>query len=488
MWWWAPVAVAMSPGQVDAWCVTSSEAAADVQVAFAFDGTGLGLQSDCSDVRAETVDGAPLPFWVADHSCRTSDMLVFVRLPELPAGEPVAVQLRYGDGPGTVRSSGADTFVFFAGFGAGPLDPARWNVESFQAPTFVDGWVESTGRFGLTTVDTPVVPGEHVVGAMIDAQGGFEVDVELGMGSLDSGSGSSLWAQSRDWTGMTFLSWDETVLARGNCAPAADVTDVSTTPFLPDLASPARPTRVEVWVDGAGDARLWTDACTDRTEALDCTLPAQLPLWLSLDHMGGVNNPTQRADYVYVRRLVEPEPTAVREVGPVWFVDGDGDGHGAAGGDPVVLCESPSGGWSAVADDCADDDDGIHPGALDVPGDSIDQDCSGADEPLPDPTGATASTATTGGTGMADTDTDSDSDADTDSDSDSDADTDSDSDSDADTDSDSDRPADTDSDPDSTGVEPTPVSAADVVPAAGCACDGAEGARPLTGWMWRRRR
>ncbi len=70
-----------------------------------------------------------------------------------------------------------------------------------------------------------------------------------------------------------------------------------------------------------------------------------------------------------------------------WYADRDGDGYG----DAARASESCDGAAGEVADatDCDDDDASSHPGATDVPGDGIDQDCDGADAtgPATDDTG-----------------------------------------------------------------------------------------------------
>jgi hypothetical protein len=48
--------------------------------------------------------------------------------------------------------------------------------------------------------------------------------------------------------------------------------------------------------------------------------------------------------------------------------------------DPCIDCDADG---SSAAVDCADDDPGIHPGAMDVPGNGADEDCSGRDASIP---------------------------------------------------------------------------------------------------------
>ena len=75
------------------------------------------------------------------------------------------------------------------------------------------------------------------------------------------------------------------------------------------------------------------------------------------------------------------DPTSTTQAYP----DLDGDGFGA--GDAVEVC-GPEPGTALTDDDCDDTDDQAYPGAKEVPGDGIDQDCDGSDaEGTVDPDG-----------------------------------------------------------------------------------------------------
>ena len=70
--------------------------------------------------------------------------------------------------------------------------------------------------------------------------------------------------------------------------------------------------------------------------------------------------------------------------GQVWYLDADSDGYSP--GTTQTTCQRPSSDYktsselSGIATDCNDADGTIHPGALEICGDNIDQDCNGADK------------------------------------------------------------------------------------------------------------
>ena len=62
-----------------------------------------------------------------------------------------------------------------------------------------------------------------------------------------------------------------------------------------------------------------------------------------------------------------------------WYADADGDGYTAAT-EPMTACGPPDGYAAASASpDCNDAESSVHPGADDVAGDGVDQDCEGGD-------------------------------------------------------------------------------------------------------------
>lgn len=96
-------------------------------------------------------------------------------------------------------------------------------------------------------------------------------------------------------------------------------------------------------------------------------------LWIACGHGG----PDTDASDAYV----ETDDTDC-EAQP-WYPDADRDTHGAIVAS-TLACERPDG-FVAVADDCDDANWYVHPGADEIRGDGIDQDCSGEDLPSLEP-------------------------------------------------------------------------------------------------------
>lgn len=97
------------------------------------------------------------------------------------------------------------------------------------------------------------------------------------------------------------------------------------------------------------------------------------------------NDPTVNPGAPEVCDLLDNDCNGTIDDSPIdctdFYPDADADGYGDANGQPVCACNPPQG-YAAGNSDCDDSDASINPGAVDIPGDSIDQDCDGFDAVL----------------------------------------------------------------------------------------------------------
>ncbi|NCG22122.1 MAG: hypothetical protein GWP91_24160, partial [Rhodobacterales bacterium] len=150
--------------------------------------------------------------------------------------------------------------------------------------------------------------------------------------------------------------------------------------------------------DGYGDTSQPTDSCTrpaglivDGTDCDDADASVNpTNLWFLDSDDDGFGDPG------LPQASCEPPPNHVgddtdcddndAQINPnsVWFTDGDGDGFGAIGSE-VTDCLAPVAGV-LIGDDCDDNNSDIHPDATEDPGNGVDENCDGNDEPVADDT------------------------------------------------------------------------------------------------------
>ena len=123
--------------------------------------------------------------------------------------------------------------------------------------------------------------------------------------------------------------------------------------------------------DGVGDAASAMNACDEPpgfvADSTDCDDTARST------YPGAPENCATAADDSCDGVTNEVDAIACTD----WYYDADGDGYGGAS---VCACDAYGIYTLALGDDCSDVDTAIYPGALEVCGDSIDQDCDGLDD------------------------------------------------------------------------------------------------------------
>ncbi|WP_159039972.1 MopE-related protein [Christiangramia fulva] len=100
------------------------------------------------------------------------------------------------------------------------------------------------------------------------------------------------------------------------------------------------------------------------------------------DAEGDICDPDDDNDGIADEEDCDPFDENIGRATTIYYVDNDNDGFGAQSDSGETYCSDPGEGYSLLNTDCDDSDNSIYPGAFDVRGDGIDQNCDGIDEPL----------------------------------------------------------------------------------------------------------
>lgn len=131
--------------------------------------------------------------------------------------------------------------------------------------------------------------------------------------------------------------------------------------------------RIDVTVDQTAAPVGWADATARWQDLAVAIATASGEITVSVAVPAGA---TVRADAVRFERLC----TAC-----VWFADADGDGFGDA--NVTRMACNGEDGWVDSATDCDDSRSDVHPSAVEIPANSVDEDCDGGDATGPDDSG-----------------------------------------------------------------------------------------------------
>ena len=300
------------------------------QVKYVFDSTPYiqagTLDSACANiiVRANAAKGCDQvrPSWVSPESCGTQQTELWVQIPSSGFGTAMRFVVQLGQKPEQAYGP-TDVFDFFDGFEGTTLS-SDWQALPVggKALSVKGGELTGIGVAAIQSKTAWLKPGQTVYGVRVQAQTSG-ASPELAGGAVTS---AILASGKRAWNGLGILSgadgFPQGTLPALIAACWGDSNDVLKSPpsnWAYSSGVNAKYQLAEFGYDQGGGTSTGT-LSTSRgysatwTVGQGCATPTSLPILIVLDEAtaaGNETDPTQRIDYVYVRKSTKAPPTVI---------------------------------------------------------------------------------------------------------------------------------------------------------------------------------
>ena len=87
-------------------------------------------KSDGADIRFYDGNENELNYWIEEWNYSLKTAKIWVKVPNIPANENVALQMYYGNPDASAMSNGIAVFEFFDDFEGGDVDTSKWTVDN----------------------------------------------------------------------------------------------------------------------------------------------------------------------------------------------------------------------------------------------------------------------------------------------------------------------------------------------------------------------
>ncbi len=269
------------------------------------------MRNDCGDIRFTRQDGVTLiPYWI-EGGCNTSQTVIWVKVPEIPATDEAKVYLYYGNPSATSESNGEAVFTFFDDFDSGL---SKWNNVGYPSPgtfsdaSFHDGWGYATNG------DATDNSGSHTK-SLFDVTNGLTVRFRVKQLAGDTWDMFYTIGVGRKQSGYTDSSYDYYFGVRihgdnpdGHVDYSRDIVYqvYGGTQYVEDYANDLQFHVYEIKFDGSSCVTFYKDG-TQVHSTCDIAAPPYntLPLYIA----GRDYHNTNYLDYILIRKFASAEPS-----------------------------------------------------------------------------------------------------------------------------------------------------------------------------------